>query len=175
MVCIHQLLTAVSFNSPAKQSRRQRAQQRRLTVVHPQNAALAQSQHRHVAHAQPLFDAMLARLALMPARRIGIQVMRIDVERHQAERLKAGRIHDRHVVCRVDRARGHVRSGAAAHVRQLAGEHTTSDRLDQAGVVQMLEQLERVAAANENAFGLLDGLGGVGQRVDAHQFRACQK
>ena len=101
-------------------------------------------------------------------RGVGVRVdeMRVDVERHQLQGLEGRRVHDGHVVGRVDAKRGHVGPGRAPDVEQALLEHPLPDQLDQIVVVQALEQLERVAAPDEDGLGLLHGLGRVLGRVD---------
>lgn len=66
----------------------------------------------------------------MRTARIGVQIVRIDVERDERQSGERRRIHNGHIVGRVDRPGGHVRSGTAAHVGQIAGQHAPSNRLD---------------------------------------------
>ena len=49
-----------------------------------------------------------------------IEVVRVDLERHEPERLERRGLDDRHVVRRAQRRAGHVGPGARSHVRELA-------------------------------------------------------
>ena len=95
-----------------------------------------------------------------------LDVVGVDVEGDEAEGLEAGRIHDGHVVGGVDAGRGHVGPGRAADVEQPLAQDALPDQLDQALVVETLEQLEGVAAADEDGLGVPDRLSRVGRSVD---------
>ena len=63
-----------------------------------QHRSFAQTNHINVRiNFQELFDALFACFAAMSFR-IGIQVMRIDLKRHQINGIKTLRVDDRHVV-----------------------------------------------------------------------------
>ena len=53
----------------------------------------------------------------VPAGGVGVQVVGVDVEWHQADGREGGRVDDGHVVGGVDADGGHVGAGARAHVR----------------------------------------------------------
>lgn len=113
------------------------AQIRRPIIVQPQRGTLSQRQHRMFDVVQELHDAILARFTLMLTVRIGVNEMRIYVDRNDAQRFERRRIRNRHVVGRVDRRRGDIRAGTASDVGQLAGMHTTSDRFNELSLVQI--------------------------------------
>lgn len=84
--------------------------------------------------------------------------MRVDLERHEAEAREPVGPHDRHVVRVADRRARDVRARAAADVEQQARVHARAHEREERGVrLQRLEELERVAAADEDRGGRAHG------------------
>ena len=84
-----------------------------------------------------------------------IDVVRVDLERHQVERGKARWLHDRHVVGGPDRRAGDVRAGAGAEVRHPAVDRR-SHRVDQRQAVKRRDQPEAVATGDKDRLGSAD-------------------
>lgn len=158
---------------PLQQSRPSSAQNRGSIIVQIQSGSFAQRQHWMIDEVQQLHDAILSCFALLLTVRIVINVMRIYVDRNDPEGNERWRILNRHIVGCVDGRSGDIRSGTAAHVGQLPRSNTTSDRLNQFLVVQILEKFKRISATDENALGLFDGLNRIGKRVETNEFDAC--
>ena len=95
-------------------------------------------------------DALLAGLAHERRGRIRVDVVEVDLERHEAQRGEARRVADRHVVGGPDRRAGDVGAGGGAHVAGRAFADVTAQRLEHTEGVQGVEQPERVAAAHHH-------------------------
>lgn len=110
-----------------------------FVVVDEERGAFAQTQHRVVVQVMKLGDAFLARLALVLAVGVGVEVVRIDVKRRQLQSVERRRQRDRHVVRRVDRVRGDIRAGTGSDVRDAIVHDPRPDRLHQMIVVERLQ------------------------------------
>lgn len=126
------------------------AQERCLIALDAHAGALAQPQHGPAMVADKLGDAFVARLALVLAIRLRFQIVRIDIERHQGQRLKAGRLLHGHIVGGVYGACGHIGAGTAAHIGEALLQHQFAYQLHQLQIVQLLQQHKRIAAAHED-------------------------
>src|ERR1700722_6036490 len=71
----------------------------------------------------------------------------IDLKRYKSERAQRGRLDNGHVISGTDGRTRHVASSAPSHVRRTR-HHLRADRIDNAGIVESLEQRERVAASD---------------------------
>ena len=96
----------------AEQPRACRPAQCEARTFAPEPRTFAHAQHRHVILLEKLLDTLLPRFAHVRRRRVRIDVVRIDLERDQPERLERWRLHDRHVIGRPQRRTGHVRPRA---------------------------------------------------------------
>ena len=90
--------------------------------------------------------------------------MRIDLERHQAQRVERRRLHDRHVVSRSNGRARYIRARARAHVTH-SGFHSFADGRDQIEIVQGFQQPERIPPAHQDRFGRMQGAPSVGHGV----------
>ena len=88
--------------------------------------------------------------------RVGVDVVEVDLERHQAERREARRPADRHVVGGADGRAGDVGAGGGAHVAGRALAHAAAQLVDHAEGVEGVEQPEGVAAAHHHDLRLED-------------------
>ena len=122
----------------AEGRRRPRAEQARPAgdrgrlAADPQPRALVERQHRAVVLLEELLDPLLAGLAHEGRRRVGVDVVEVDLERHQAERREARRPADRHVVGGADGRAGDVGAGGGAHVAGRALAHASAQLVDHA-------------------------------------------
>ena len=73
-------------------------------------------------------------------------IVRVDLEWHQPQRIKAWRLHDGHVVGGSHGGAGHVGSCTDAKVGDPIGQNSFLNRLDQAKLVQLFDEPESVAA-----------------------------
>ena len=140
----------------------------------PQPRALVQRQHGAVVLLEELRDPLVPRLAHEGRGRVGVDVVEVDLERHQPERGEARRPADRHVVGGADGRAGDVRAGGGADVAGRALAHARAELLDHAETVEGVEQPERVAAAHHHDLCLEDrpvrGAGAVrGHGLDAER------
>ena len=87
---------------------------------------------------------------------IGIQVVGIDLERHQIQGRKAVRLDDRHVVGGSDGGAGHVGAGTRSQVGH-AGFDSLSNRRHEPALLQLGQEPKRIAAADEDSLGLAYG------------------
>ena len=124
---------------------------------HPEPRALVHREDRAVALLAELRDPLVAALAHERGVGIGIDVVEVDLERHEAERGERGRAADRHVVGGADAGTGDVRAGGRAHVAGQPGPHPHAEFLHHTEADQRVEQPERVAAAHHDDVGLEDG------------------
>lgn len=123
-------------------------------ALHLDPGTFADADDRGLVLFMEFLDALLTRLAHVLGRGVGIDVVRIDLERNQAECVEAGRVDDRHVVRRPDRRPGHVRAGAGAQVRHRASVDPFSDDAQYAVVVHHLEESEGVATPDEDGLSM---------------------
>jgi hypothetical protein len=132
-----------------------RPQQLDRVALDAQHRSLAQAHDDEVVLLVELADPRLARLAHVRRAGDGIQVVRVDLERNQPERLERERLDDRHVVRGHDRRAGEVRARARAGVGH-ALFHAATDRQQRIQVVEHVEQAEGVAAPAEDRLGTED-------------------
>jgi serine/threonine-protein kinase len=133
---------------PAEEARARDAGERERAPFPSQDPAFAQAEHGHRVLLVELRDPFLARLPHVLRRGIGVDVVRVQLERQHAERGERRRLDDRHVVRRADRRAGEVRAGAPADVGH-AGLDARAHRVEDAQRVHLREQPERVPAADE--------------------------
>ena len=84
--------------------------------------------------------------------RVGIEIMRIDLESNQAESGQGRRLDNRHIVGCPNRRASHIGTGAASHVRRSFRD-SLSDAIQQIVLIKRLEQPEAVSPAHENSLG----------------------
>jgi hypothetical protein len=118
-------------------------------------AALAQTDDDAVVLLEELREALLARLAHVRRARIGVEVVRVDLERHQPERVELGgsTIGMSLVVRIVGQAT--LIPAEAPSVRHAA-PRPARERREQAALLHRGEQAEGVAAADEDGLGVGD-------------------
>src|SRR4029078_3785750 len=87
------------------------AENARVLLALERDRAVLDAEHRPFAQAEDecgvffveLADALLARLTLVRRIRIGIEVVAVELEVEDAQRVERRRLHDGHVVRRADR------------------------------------------------------------------------
>src|SRR5947209_9288900 len=124
-------------------------------------------------HFDELCDALLSCLTLITCGML-IRVVRVDLKRHEVESVQARWLDDGHVVCRSDRRARDVRPSAPTDVRH-AVKDTLADALDQSSLVEAVQQMKGVAAADDDGLraahnfarvcGLVDGIELVAHRL----------
>ena len=88
-----------------------------LVRDHSEDGALPEGEDgRGAGYLVVLQDPLLPSLPLVCGGEVRVQVVRVDVEGDEAERLEGGWVHDRHVVGRIDADSRHVGSGAGPDV-----------------------------------------------------------
>src|SRR6185437_6201132 len=153
-------------DAPAEQAARAGPGQDRVVAADAQPGALPQAQDRYVVLLEELLDPLLPGLALVRAPLVGIQVVRVQLERDQAERRQRGHLHDRHVVGGSDGRAGHVRARAGPQVGHAAADRVL-DVVQHVQPAQGPQQAERVAAADEERLGLAHRPGRVARLMQA--------
>jgi hypothetical protein len=93
-----------------------------------------------------------------------LRVVGVDLEGDERERVERGRLDDGHVVGGLDGRAGDVRARARADVGH-PGVDALAQRADEACVVESAQQLEGVAAADEDGLGTAERRRRVGCRV----------
>ena len=142
-------LVFVRLLGAAEESRARDPAEGETVVAVAQPGPFAHPEHRDVVLFEELADALLARLAHVRRGRVGIDVVRVDLERDQVERAERCGLDDRHVVRRAERRAGHVGAGARPEVAQLAGPDAPPDWLQERVALERVEQAEAVAAPDE--------------------------
>src|SRR5437764_6997545 len=100
----------------AEEHRAVGALQRCHLAVDSQPGALSHGQHRYAVFLAELSEPLSPGLALVGACRVWVEVVRIDLERDEAERVEPFRIQDRHVIGRADGGTGDVGACGGAQV-----------------------------------------------------------
>ena len=129
-------------------------------------ALLAERHHDDVVLLKELAQALLTALANTRLGWRGIDVVGVDLERHQVERHEAGWLHYRHVVGRADRRARHIGTRAGAEVRDTTVDRG-SNRPDEREPVEGADQPEAVAAGDEDRLRISDRLRRISEGVDA--------
>ncbi len=88
----------------------------------------------------------------------GIQIMRVDLQREQAQCRQHGGVAHRHVVGGANAGGCHVAAGAPAHIGHAPLAHRALDWHDQTIFVQQLVQAPGIATADEDGISLIDGI-----------------
>ena len=142
-----------------------RALQRQRVTLHAQHATLAQTGHIDVVvGGDELLDALFARFAGVSGR-IGVEVVRVDLEGNGADGVERGGLDDGHVVGGADRGAGYVAAGAPADVGHAFGQPGTDGGREPL-LLHLLDEGKGVAAAYDQGAGGTYGPGGVGLVVD---------
>jgi hypothetical protein len=97
-----------------------------------------------------------------------VDVVRVHLEGDQAQGVDALRPHDGHVVRRADGRAGDVRPRADAHERHPRAGARAEHR-EEALALEVVEEAEGVAPADEDGVGLADGFAGVLRTVEAEE------
>ena len=100
-----------------------------------------------------------------------MQVMRIDLERHQVQGLETHGIDDRHIVGGHDRRTRHVGSGTPTDIRNPR-PYPCSDLRQQAIVVQGTAQFPGIAPADHHPLRIANRCDGIGKAVNAFDANA---
>src|SRR5688572_26642083 len=118
--------------------------------------AFGQPDHRQVGiRVRELLEALVPGLAVM-ARQRHADVVRVDLERQQPERLEATRVDDRHVVGGPDRRARQVGACTPAKIFGLPSGNPGTYYLNKGTLAAFLQELERIAAANDDQFAFFD-------------------
>src|SRR3990170_1796013 len=155
--------------APAEDARAGTADEIDPIAVDPQAGALAEPHDGYRVLLVELADPRLARLAHVGLAWSRVDVVGVDLEPHQAERLERRRLHDRHVVGGHDRRAREVRSGARARVGH-AVPGAVADGVEHLQPHELVEQTEGVASATEDRLGVehrLPWVGGLVERVES--------
>jgi hypothetical protein len=147
------------FGAATEQSRTGLATEDSSVVPYRQPRIFPQTKNSDVVLLMELGQSLVPRLAHVPALWIRVDVVRVDLERHQPQRFERGRVHDRHVVARSQCWTRHVRARTGSQVGKALVDQRTQ-RLDQPPLVQRLEQPERIPSADEHGLRLLYRQGG---------------
>lgn len=103
--------------------------------------------------------------------RIGIKVVRTDLEWNQAQGLKGCGLDHRHVLGGFEARASYDGSCAGTYVER-ASVNRGSNGLDQMVLLEFMKQPERIAATDENDLGLRDGARGVGKIMNRGEFKS---
>ncbi len=131
-------------------------------AVDPQPRALVQRENRTVVLLEELLDPLLPGLSHERRVRVGVDVVQVDLERQQVQRVEARRLADRHVVGRAYRRTGDGGPGRCTHVTRCTLAHVFAQTVDDFEAVEGVEQTERVTATHHHGVGVENGTGGIG-------------
>merc|ERR1719180_584412 len=101
-----------------------------------------------------LKNPLLTSLSLVSRIWISINVVRVDVEGHQADRFDGRRVNYGHIIGGVDADSGHICAGAGSDVWHAVLKHTSANDIQHILLVEVVQQLECVSSTNKNGLGL---------------------
>ena len=106
-----------------------------------------------------LFDPLCSRLS-MKARRIAVDVVRIDLKRNKTEGLCIWRPDDGHIVSRLDCRAGYVRPGTPTNIG-CTSFNTVANSLQNLRIVQALKKMKAVSAADGDRLSFAHSFDGI--------------